>query len=66
MAGYPALDIKKVGYPVPSWNIFYCVNDDNSFIIHNKGGRKKSSVFSGPATKRGGGGRAWPLRKKNF
>ena len=33
----------------------------------SKGSRKKdkSSFFSGPATKRGGG-KVWPLRKKNF
>ena len=31
-----------------------------------KGCRTKSNFFSGPATKRGGGGKAWPLRKNTF
>ena len=32
----------------------------------NKKSRKKSYLFSGPATKRGEGGKGWATKKNNF
>ena len=48
-----------------SWKISYVNQMLKNICIQNI--MKKSSFFSGPATKRVGGGvRDWPLRKKNL